>query len=110
MAIIIIIIIRPYNTVKCHRPHAIFVIINDENSKDVTYSQIEFSPPSIVTPQESEQPKVDLDTTADSGTLTAETNGEIGSDYTKPSNQLPQKQHPQRNHQPPLRLAAEMKF
>ena len=57
-----------------------------------------------------EQPEVELDTTADSGTLTAETNREIESDQNEQSNQLPQKKYPERNCQPPLRLAAEMKF
>ena len=68
---------------------------------------MEFSPPSVVTPQESEEPEVELDTTC---TLTAKTNGEIESDHDERSNQLPQKQYPQRIRQTPLRLAAEMKF
>ena len=71
------------------------------------------SPPSVVMLQESKQPEVELSMTADYGTLTAETNEEIESDDDEQSNQeveLPQKQYPKRNRQPPLRLAAEMKF
>ena len=87
--------------------------LSTESEGNIDSPQMEFSPPSVVTPQGSERPEVELDTTADSGIMTAETNREIECDHDEQSNlevELPRKQYPQRNRQPRLRLAAKMKF